>query len=107
MILPPHIFTSQNAINAILVVCSAAAFFWLFSLQSLQQDVETQKTMVRHQEKPVQQVDLMHKKKYVRKCSIEYFVLYPQARLIVLFLFVHFLFVCLFVRFFVSCPSVR
>ena len=53
-----QLFTSQSTIDVNLVVCGTAFFLAFFSLQSLQQDVETQKTMVRHLEKRVQQVEL-------------------------------------------------
>ena len=56
----------------------------------------------------------MHKKKYVKKCSIGYFAPYPQARAnsFVSFLCICCLFVCLFVcsfvrSFFVSRSSVK
>ena len=42
-------------------------FIWPFFFQSLQQDVETQKTMVRHLEKRVQQVELDAQEKVCKK----------------------------------------
>jgi len=47
-------------------------FIWPFFLQSLQQDVETQKTMVRHLEKRVQQVELDAQEKVCKKVIISY-----------------------------------
>lgn len=49
-------FNSQNVNKFLLLV--DLLFSCILFLQSLQQDVETQKTMVRHLEKRVQQVEL-------------------------------------------------
>ena len=77
-------------------------FIWPFFFQSLQQDVETQKTMVRHLEKRVQQVELDAQEKVCKKsdhiiCNAVTVV--SSRKDFVNFVFFYF-FVCLFV---VSC----
>ena len=77
-------------------------FIWPFFFQSLQQDVETQKTMVRHLEKRVQQVELDAQEKVCKKrdhiiCNAATVV--SSRKDFVNFVFFYF-FVCLFV---VSC----
>lgn len=62
-------FSSQNMTKLLLLLFVNLLFSFIFFLQSLQQDVETQKTMVRHLEKRVQQVELDAQEKVCRECS--------------------------------------